>query len=100
MPFCHFIGLSVDKYGKLSVEAVLSCCLWFNRKTRNRASSWFVHGFVEDQKLLCDQKNYIRCDKMQDYHDMMSKIFHEMKSIYNSGGVKLTLDFGGNQSTM
>ena len=29
MPFCHFIdGLSVDKYGKLSVEAVLSCCLW------------------------------------------------------------------------
>ena len=31
MPFCHFIdGLSVDKYGKLSVEAVLTRCLWFN----------------------------------------------------------------------
>ena len=95
MPFCHFIdGLSIDKYGKLSVEAVLSCCLWFNRKTRNRASSWFVHGFVEDQKLLSDQKNYMRCDKMQDYHDMMSKIFEEMKLIYDRGGVQLTLDFG------
>ena len=32
MPFCHFIdGLSVDKYGKLNVEAVLSCYVWFNR---------------------------------------------------------------------
>ena len=40
MPFCHFIdGLSVDKYGKLSVEAVLTCCLWLNRKSRNRSSS-------------------------------------------------------------
>ena len=98
MPFCHFIdGLSIDKYGKLTVEAVLTCCLWFNRKTRNRASSWFVHGFVEDQKLLCDQKNYMRSEKMQDYHDMMSKIFHEMKWIYDSGGVKLTLDFGGSK---
>ena len=36
MPFCHFIdGLSIDKYGKLSVEAVLTCCLWYNRKARN-----------------------------------------------------------------
>ena len=53
MPFCHFIdGLSVDKYGKVSVEAVLSCCLWYNRKARNRSSSWFVQGFIEDQKLL------------------------------------------------
>ena len=41
MHFCHFIDeLSVDKYGKLTVEAVLTCCLWFNRKARNRSSSW------------------------------------------------------------
>ena len=57
------------------------------QKNKNRASSWFVHGFVEDQKLLSDQKNYMRCDKMQDYHDMMSKAFQEMKLIYDSGGV-------------
>ena len=31
MPFCYFIdGLNIDKYGKLTVEAVLTCCLWFN----------------------------------------------------------------------
>ena len=95
MPFCHFIdGLSVDKYGKLTVEAVLTCCLWFNRKTRNRASAWWVQGFVEDQKLFRDQKNYVRNDKLQDYHDMMSQIFKEMKDIRDSGGLKLTLDFG------
>ena len=57
MPFCHFIdGLSVDKYGKLFIEAVLSCCLWYNRKARNRSSSWFVQGFIEDQKLFRGQK--------------------------------------------
>ena len=40
MPFCHFIdGLQIDKYGKLSVEAVLTCCLWFNRRARNRSST-------------------------------------------------------------
>ena len=95
MPFCHFIdGLTVDKYGKLSVEAVLSCCLWFNRKARNRSSTWFVQGFIEDQSLFRDQKNYIRTEKLQDYHDMMSKIFEEMKNIRNNGGIKLTLDFG------
>ena len=95
MPFCHFIdGLSVDKYGKVSVEAVLSCCLWYNRKARNRSSSWFVQGFIEDQQLFRDKKNYVRNEKLQDYHDMMSKIFEEMKFIRDSGGIKLTLDFG------
>ena len=95
MPFCHFTdGLSVDKYGKLSVEAVLTCCLWFNRKARNRSSSWWVHGFIEDQKLFRDQKNYVRNERLQDYHDMMAKIFEEMKQIRECGGIKLTLDFG------
>ena len=95
MPFCHFIdGLSVDKYGKLTVEAVLTCCLWFNRKARNRSSTWWVQGFIQDQKLFRNQKRYVRDDKVQDYHDMMSRIFKEMKDIYNGGGIKMTLDFG------
>ena len=95
MPFCHFIdGLTVDKYGKLSVEAVLSCCLWFNHKARNRSFTWFVQEFIEDQSLFRDQKNYVRTDKLQDYHDMMSKIFEETKNIRDNGGIKLTLNFG------
>ena len=95
MPFCHFIdGLKIDKYGKLSVEAVLTCCLWFNRKARNRSSTWFVQGFVQDQTLFHSQSTYIRDDKAQDYHDMMSKIFQEMKEIRDNGGMKLCLDFG------
>ena len=95
MPFCHFIdGLSVDKYGKLSVEAVLTCCLWYNRKARNRSSSWWVHGFVEDQALFTNQKSYCKQEKLQDYHDMMSKIYQEMKQIRDCGGIKLTLNFG------
>ena len=82
MSFYHLInGLSVDKYGKLTVEDVLACYLWFNRKARNRSSSWWVHGFIEDQTLFRDQKNYVRQEKLQDYLDMMSKIFEEMKYI-------------------
>ena len=95
MPFCHFIdGLSVDKYGKLSVEAVLTCCLWFNRKARNRSSRWCVNEFIEDQKLFRYQKNYVRKEKLQYYHNMMAKIFGEMKYIRDDGSIKLTLDFG------
>ena len=57
MQFCHFIdGLALDKYGNIIVEAVLTYCLWFNRKTRNRFSTWWVQGFVEDQTLFSDQK--------------------------------------------
>ena len=98
MPFCHFIdGLKVDKYGKLTVEAVLSCCLWFNRKARNRAANWWVHGFVQDQKLFRDQQSYVRDDRAQDYHDMMSKIFEEMRQIRESGGIKLHLMIDGHE---
>ena len=99
MPFCHFIdGLKVDKYGKLTVEAVLTCCLWFNKKARNRSSTWWVQGFVQDQKLFRDQKNYIRNEKAQDYHDMIGYIYSEMKQIRESGGIRLILDFGGNRT--
>ena len=99
MPFCFFIdGLSVDKYGKLTVEAVLTCCLWFNRKARNRSSTWWVQGFIQDQKLFRNQKTYIRDDKAQDYHDMMGRIFEEMRDIYDTGGIKMILDFGIGQT--
>jgi hypothetical protein len=95
MPFAHFIdGLNCDKFGKLTVEAVLTTCLWFKQKVRNRSEAWWPHGFVQDQKLFGDQQNYSRNDVAQDYHDMMSHIFKEMKQIRDNGGIKLILDFG------
>ena len=95
MPFCHFIdGLNIDKYGKLTVEAVMSCCLWFNRNARNPSSTWFVQGFIEDQNMFRDQDSYVRNEKAQDYHDMLRCIFKEMKDIRDNGGIEMTLDFG------
>ena len=76
MLFFYFIdGLAVDKYGNINVEALLTCCLWFNRKARNRSSTWWAQGFVEDQSLFSDQKSYVKTDLVQDYHDMISPIF-------------------------
>ena len=99
MPFSCFIdGLKVDKYGKLTVEAVLMCCMWFNRSARNRAAPWWVHGFVQDQKLFRDQKSYIRDDRAQDYHDMLTHIFSEFKYIRDVGGIKMTLDIDGHKN--
>lgn len=99
MPFIFFIdGLKVDKYGKVSVEAVLSCCSWFKRKARNRASKWWVPGFVQDQKIFRDQGTYVRDDKAQDYHDMLSHIFKEFKEILDSGGLEIQLNFSTGQS--
>ena len=72
----------------------MTCCLWFNRKARDRSSSWVFHGFIEDQKLFRDLKKYVRQERLQDYYDMMAKIFEEMKYIHDCGGIQLTLDFG------
>ena len=94
MPWTFFIdGLKTDKLGKITVEAVLTSCLWLNKNTRNRSSAWDVLGFVEDQKLFRDSRMYIRDEKAQDYHDMMSHIFKEFKQIYDCGGMKVNLDF-------
>ena len=95
---CHFIDrLVVDKYGKLTADAILTCCPWLNRKVRNRASTWWVQIFDQNQKLFYDHKDYIRNSKAQDYHDTMTFIFKGMKDILNSGVMRLTLDFVSNQ---
>ena len=43
IPFCHFIdGLAVSKYDNINVEAILTCCVWFNRNAHNRSSTWWI----------------------------------------------------------
>ncbi len=94
MPWTFFIdGLKTDKLGKITVEAVLACCLWFNKRTRNRSSAWNILGFVEDQKLFRNSNSYVRDEKAQDYHDMMTHIFSEFKAIRDNGGMKVRIDF-------
>ena len=73
MPYYNFIdSISVDKYGMLIFDAVLTCCLWINMKYHNRSSTWWVQRFVQDKKLFRDLKKYIRNAEVQDYHDMLS----------------------------
>ena len=99
MPFIFFIdGLKLDKYGKLTAEAVLACCAWFNREARNRGGTWNVFGFVEDQTTFSEQEMYERSDKAQDYHLMMSQIFKEFKDIQDAGGILLDLEFDGKKT--
>ena len=95
MPWTFFIdGLKVDKFGKLTVEAVIGSCLWFKKSVRNRSSAWSVLGFVQDQKLFRDFMSYVRDDKAQDYHDMIDHIFSEFRDIREKGGMRVNLDFG------
>ena len=43
MPFYYFVaGLSFDEYGKLIIDAVLTCYIQFNRKARNQSSTYFT----------------------------------------------------------
>ena len=44
--------------------------------------------------MFRDYGSYIRNDRAQDYHDMIGKIFQEMKEICDNGGIRLTLDIG------
>lgn len=76
--FWYFIdGLIVDKNSKLTFEAGFTYCLWFNKKACNRASTWWMQGFIHNQKLIRDHKNSIRNDSAQDYHDMIGYIIVE-----------------------
>ena len=63
----YFIDwLLADEYDKLTVKAILVHCLCHNSKTSDRASCCGVYGFVEDQKLLKDQKHHTRYYKLHD----------------------------------
>ena len=101
MPFIFFIdGLKLDKYGKLTAEAVLACCAWFNREARNRGGTWSVFGFVEDQKTFSEQDMYQRNDKAQDYHLMMAEIFREFREVQEAGGMTMDIFIDGKQTTV
>ena len=96
-PLIFFIdGLTIDKYGKLSLEAVLCCVGLFKRYIRNRESSWFLQGFVENNDCFDDDtKKYDSVTKMIDYHDMLRHIMNDLKNIYEGGGLYITLNISG-----
>ena len=71
-------GLKIDKYGKHSIEAVLGCFLWYNHEHRQKEENWFSLGFVEDQKSFDRSNEYIREERYQDYHDMLSCVFDKL----------------------
>ena len=50
------------------------------------------------QKINHDSvtKFFVKTDRVQDYHDMLSLVFKEMHHIRQSSGIRLTLDFGEN----
>ena len=59
-------------------------------------NTWWVQGFVQDQKLFCNQKTYIWNDGAQDYHDVLSQIFKCLKDTKDKGYIHMTLNFGDN----
>ena len=68
-----------------------------HRKASYRSFIWWVQGFAEDRSLFKDQKGYVKTFHSQDYHDMLSRLFQEMYHIRQSGGIRLTLNFGANR---
>ena len=102
MPFCLFIDkITIDKYGKLKIEAVLCCCLWFKQECCKKASFWFNIGYIEKilgtyQKTNDDTIGKI---KQMDWHFMMSHIlnpslFMGILGIQQQGGMEVDLTIG------
>ena len=95
MPFSFFIdGMTLDKFHRITMEPVLGCCNWFKKEVRNRQESWFVQGFVPDRKQIRNKNKVSAAEKMKDYHTIIAAIFAELKEMYESGGIRMTLDFG------
>ena len=104
MPFCLFIDeITIDKYGKLKIEACLCCCLWFKRECRKKASFWFNIGYIEKylgkyKKINDDSVGKL---KQMDWHHMMSQIlspgtFMGILGIQQQGGMHVDLTIGFN----
>ena len=86
--------LNIDKFGKIGVECIIIQWLFMTKSFRNTEDCWFPLGFIEDQKHFKDSNGYVREEKMQDYHDMVSHIFKELREIQEAGGILMDLDFG------
>lgn len=85
-------GLKIDNYGKIECEAVICCCGWLKRHARNRSSSWFILGFLENIGKLRNSENaYGAEEKATDYHKMLDHLFEEIKEINNHGGMHLSV---------
>ena len=102
LPFCLFIDeICIDKYGKLKIEAVLCCCLWFKRQCRKQASFWFNLGYIEKFLGLYKDKGNDTAGKIKqmDWHAMMAHIlnpstFMGILGVQKLDGMEVDLSIG------
>ena len=81
-PIIFYIdGLSLDAYGKLTLEPLTFTLGLFKRKLRNLAAFWRTLGFMEDLDSLYGANLQSALDKANDYHTILACILEEFKQV-------------------
>ena len=81
-PIIFYIdGLSLDAYGKLTLEPLTFTLGIFKDQLRNLAKAWRTLGFMEDLDSLYGANLQSSLDKSNDYHAILSCILEEFKQV-------------------
>ena len=97
-PLIFFIdGISIDSYGRTSLEPVIFTMGIFKRQIRNLTSAWRVLGFIPNphKATPINYKRYKNGDdlKKYHYHQILEAILEDLQKLQERGGIKWLLPF-------
>lgn len=93
LPIIFFVDKThTDLFGNLCLEPVLLTLGIFKRRLRYRPESWRSVGYILNQSLMKYKKP---CDKVTDYHAMLSVVLESVKKSMKSEGLAWCLEYKG-----
>jgi hypothetical protein len=90
--------LATDRHGHLSLEPVYFTLSIFKQKTRNRPEAWRPLGYIPNIGLMSKAESahaMKSSDKVQLYHDILTKIFQPLAELQSKGGLPYELHYRG-----
>ena len=92
--------LAVDRHGHLSLEPVYFTLSIFNQKTRNKPEAWRPLGYIPNLGLQSKAENrhsMLSSQKVQLYHDILSRILRSLVELQQSEPMPFHLSFGNRE---
>jgi hypothetical protein len=88
--------LAVDRHGHLSLEPVYCTLSIFNQKTRNKPEAWRPLGYIPNLGLQSKAESLhgmSSSQKVQLYHDILSRILHGLCEVQQSAPMPYHLSY-------
>ena len=92
-------GVSIDNYGRKSLEPISFTLGWFSKKIRNMQKCWRVLGYIPNvERMTSMDYNHIYGNqkmsiKKNHYHEIIHCILSELQDVQQRGGIQMMLPF-------